>query len=65
MLHSERKVLCSGASCLCVDGGHVVQAAIEAAHLEEHALVWTGGELAPCHSWELLAHAETCSCIAC
>lgn len=31
---------------LCVDGGHVAQAAVEAAHREENALLWAGRELA-------------------
>lgn len=48
----------SVALCLCVDGRHVAQAAVKAAHLEENTLLWAGGELAPCSSLELLGQAE-------
>lgn len=34
---------CSGVPlCLCVDGGHVAQATVKAAHLEENAILWAG-----------------------
>lgn len=48
----------SVALCLCVDGGHVAQATVKAAHLEENALLWAGRELAPCAALQLLGHAE-------
>lgn len=48
----------SVALCLCVDGGHVAQAAVEAAHREENALLWAGRELAPCGALQLLGQAE-------
>lgn len=44
--------------CLCVDGGHVAQAAVEAAHREEDALLRAGRELAPGPRLQLLAQAE-------
>lgn len=54
--------------CLRVDRGHVAQAALEAAaHLEEDALLWAGGELTAPPSGgstaalELLAQAKACS----
>lgn len=50
----------SGAAlCLGVDGGHVAQAAVEGAHLEENALLRAGRELAPCAALQLLGQAET------
>ena len=48
----------SVALCLCVNGGHVAQAAVEAAHLEENALLWAGGELAPRATLQILGQAE-------
>lgn len=48
----------SVALCLRVDGGHVAQAAVEAAHLEENALLRARGELAPCVTLQLLGQAE-------
>lgn len=51
----------SAALCLCVDRGHVIQGAVEAAHLEEDALLRARGELAPCTSLKLLGQAETWS----
>lgn len=45
---------------LRVDGGHVAQAALEAAHREEDALLRAGGELATRASLQLLAQAEAC-----
>lgn len=36
----------------------MAQAAVEAAHLEENALLWAGGELAPCAALQLLGQAE-------
>lgn len=48
----------SVALCLRVDGRHVAQAAIKAAHREEYALLRAGRELAPPASLQLLAQAE-------
>lgn len=48
------------ALCLRVDRGHVAQAAVKAAHREEDALLWAGGELAPRAPLQLLAQAEAC-----
>lgn len=48
----------SVALCLCVDGGHVAQAAVKVAHLEENALLWAGGELAPSAALKLLGQVE-------
>lgn len=36
----------------------MAQTAVKAAHLEENALLWAGGELAPCASLQLLGQAE-------
>lgn len=53
-------VSCSSvALCLCVDRGHVAQAAVEAAHLEENVLLRAWRELAPCVSLQLLGQAES------
>lgn len=52
----------SGAALrLCVDRRHVAQAAVEAPHLEEDALLWAWRELAPCSSLKLLGQAEAWS----
>ena len=49
-------------SCLRVHGGgHVAQAAVEAAHLEEDALLWAGGELAAGGALEVLGQPEAWS----
>ena len=36
----------------------MAQAAVEAAHLEENALLWAGGELAPRTALQILGQAE-------
>lgn len=47
-MRKDRRVVwwslcCSGVPlCLCVDGGHVAQATVKAAHLEENAILWAG-----------------------
>lgn len=44
---------------LCVDGRHVAQAAVEAAHREENALLRAGRELAA--ALQLLRQAKACA----
>lgn len=48
-------------SCLCVDGRHVAQATVEAAHLEENTLLWAWRELTSCISLQLLGQTESWS----